>query len=357
MNSPGRFGWSMLSWTRAKRSEAPGLPVRKSVLILVLALLGLGLAGCGGGDQNVPDGAVAVVDGEEITKSDFDALMARAKTSYEQNKRAFPKVGTPEYKTLQNQAVQYLVQQEKYRQKADDLDIKIEDKEVNERLKQVKDQYFNGDERKYQANLKQQGLTEEQVRREIENQLISEKIYEKVTEGVKVDDAAITDYYNKHKSDYKVAASRDVRHILVAKKALADTIHSQLESGGNFAALAKQYSTDPGSKQNGGKLTVRKGETVPQFDKVAFELKKGQLSEPVKTQYGWHIIEALSDVKPPSTTALKDVKEQIRQQLLQEKRQKAITDWSKDTNDEFKDQITYQVGYAPPTTGTTTSSN
>lgn len=357
MNSQERFGWSMLSWTRAKRSEAPGFPVRKSILILVLALLGLGLAGCGGGDQNVPDGAVAVVDGEQISKSDFDALIARAKTSYEQNKRAFPKVGTPEYKTLQNQAVQYLVQQEKYRQKADDLDIKVEDKEVNERLKQVKDQYFNGDDRKYEANLKQQGLTQEQVRREIENQLISEKIYEKVTEGVKVTDDEISDYYGKNKKNYKVAASRDVRHILVAKKALADDIHSQLENGGNFAALAKKYSTDPGSKQNGGKLTVRKGETVPQFDKVAFELKKGQLSQPVKTQYGWHLIEALSDVKPPSTTALKDVKEQIRQQLLQEKRQKAITDWSKDTNNEFKDQITYQVGYAPPATGTTTSSN
>jgi peptidyl-prolyl cis-trans isomerase C len=103
-------------------------------------------------------------------------------------------------------------------------------------------------------------------------------------------------------------------------------------------------------------LTVRKGETVPEFDKVAFELKKNALSAPVKTQYGYHIIEALSDVKPPSQTPLKDVKEQIRQQLLQEKRQKAITDWSKDTNDEFKDKIAYQVGYAPPaTTGTTTT--
>jgi len=356
MNSPEQRGWSMLSWTRAKRSEAPEFPVRKISLIFVLALLGLGLAGCGGGDQNVPDGAVAVVDGQEIAKSDFDALMARAKTSYVQNKRPFPKAGTPEYRTLQNQAVQYLVQQEKYRQKADDLDIKVEDKEVNERLKQVKQQYFNGDDRKYLANLKQQGLTEEQVRREIENQLISEKIYEKVTEGTKVSDDEISAYYDKHKKDYKVAASRDVRHILVAKKALADSIHSQLASGGSFAALAKKYSTDPGSKQNGGKLTVRKGETVPQFDKVAFELKKGQLSQPVKTQYGWHLIEALGDVKPPSQTPLKDVKEQIRQQLLQEKRQKAIADWSKDTNNEFKDNVSYQVGYAPPaTTGTTSS--
>jgi foldase protein PrsA len=344
----------MLSWTRAKQPDAAPFPVRKTILILVLALLGLGLAGCGGGDENVPDGAVAVVDGEEISKSEFDALMTRAETSYEQNKRDFPKVGTPEYKTLQDQAVAYLVQQEKYRQKADDLDIEVSDKEVDERLKQVKQQYFGGNEQQFQQNLKQQGLTVEQVRNEIENQLISEKIYEKVTEGVKVTDAEISAYYAKNKKDYKVAESRDVRHILVAKKALADQLHSELEGGASFAALAKKHSTDPGSKQNGGKLTVRKGETVPQFDKVAFSLDKGELSAPVKTQYGWHIIEALSDIQPPKQTPLKDVKEQIRQQLLQEKRQKSISDWSKDINDEFDDQIAYQVGYAPPaTTGTT----
>lgn len=331
--------------------------VRKLALILIaLASLMLGLAGCGGDDQNVPDGAVAVVDGEEITKSEFDTLLGRAKTSYEQNKRPFPKVGTPEYKTVQNQAVQYLVQQEKYRQKAEDLDVEVTDKEVDDRLKQVKQQYFGGKEDEFQKNLKSQGLTVDQVRGEIESQLLSEKIYAKVTADVKVTDAEVEDYYNKNKADYKVASSRDVRHILVAKKGRADDLHSQLENGGNFAALAKKYSTDPGSKQNGGKLTVRKGETVPEFDKVAFELKKGELSAPVKTQYGYHIIEALSDVKAPSQTPLKDVKEQIRQQLLQERRQKAITDWSKETNDEFEDKIAYQVGYAPPaTTGNTTT--
>jgi len=323
--------------------------VRKpAFLIIALASLTLGLAGCGGDDQNVPDGAVAVVDGEQITKAEFDALINRAKTSYQQNKRPFPKPGTADYKTVQNQAVQYLVQQEKYRQKAEDLDVEVSDKEVDGRLKQVKQQYFQGKEAEFLKSLKSQGLTVDQVRQEIESQLLSEKIYAKVTSDVKVTDDEVEEYYNKHKADYKVAASRDVRHILVAKKALADDIHNKLENGANFAALAKKYSTDPGSKANGGKLTVRKGETVPEFDKVAFELKKNELSAPVKTQYGYHIIQALSDVKPPSQTPLKDVKEQIRQQLLQEKRQKAITDWSKETNDEFEDKIAYQVGYAPP---------
>jgi parvulin-like peptidyl-prolyl isomerase len=328
--------------------------MRKLVLLTALSLLGFGLVACGS-DENVPDDAVAVVGDEAVTKSEFDALMNRAKQSYKQSQRDFPKVGSQEYKTLQNQAVAYLVQQEKYRQKADDLDVEVTEKEIDDRLQQLKQQYFQGKEEAFQKNLKDQGLTEEQVRTEIEAQLLSEKLYAKVTEGVKVSDDEIEKYYEEHKSDYRVAASREVRHILVAKKARADDLRRQLQNGASFAALAKRHSTDPSSKQNGGKLTVRRGETVPPFDKAAFSLKKGQLSQPVKTQYGWHLIEALSDVKAPKQTPLKDVREQIRQQLLQEKRQQEISDWSKETNEEFEDEISYQVGYAPPaTTGATT---
>jgi parvulin-like peptidyl-prolyl isomerase len=332
--------------------------VRKAhVILLVVALLGLAAAGCGGGTRDVPDNSVAIVGGADITKAEFDALMDRARSAYKGQKREFPKVGTPEYKTLQNQAVQYLVQQEKYRQAAADMDIKIEEKEINARLEQVKKQYFGASQKEYEKNLKAQGLTDEQVRREVENQLISEKIYAKITEGVKVTDEDIQEHYEKNKKDYKVNASREVRHILVSGKPLADRLHGELQNGGNFAALAKRHSKDPGSKANGGKLTVRKGETVPPFDKAAFSLKKGELSTPIKTTYGWHIIEALSDVKPPTTTPLKDVKEQIRQQLLQERRQKAVSDWTKELNKDFDEKIAYQVGYAPPSTNQTTTAS
>lgn len=331
--------------------------MRRSQLILLVVALVAVAAGCGGGSKSVPDGSVAVVGSADITKAEFDALMERARSAYAQQKRDFPKQGTPEYKTLQNQAVQYLVQQEKYRQAAADMDIKIENKDVDARLAQVKKQYFGSSQKEYEKNLKRQGLTEEQVRREIENQLISEKIYEQVTEEVKVTDEDIQEHYDKNKKDYRVPASREVRHILVTSKSLADRLHAQVADGGNFAALAKRHSKDPGSKANGGKLTVRKGETVPPFDKAAFSLKKGELSQPVKTTYGWHIIEALSDVKPPSTTALKDVKEQIRQQLLQERRQKAVADWTKELNSDFDDKIAYQVGYEPPSTNQTTTAS
>jgi parvulin-like peptidyl-prolyl isomerase len=330
--------------------------MRTLALILSLFALGLGLSACGGGDKNVPDGSVAVVGNEEISKAEFDALMDRAKTAYTQQKRDFPKTGTPEYKSLQNQAVQYLVQQAKYREKAKDLDVKVTDKEVDARLKQVRQQYFGGSEAKYKKNLEQQHLTEADLRSQIENQLISEKIYDKVTTDVKVTDKEIADYYAAHKKDYKVAQSREVRHILVNKKALADSIRSQLVNGGSWNTLAKKYSKDPSSKDTGGKLTIRKGETVPEFDKTSFALKKNEISQPVKTQYGYHVIQAVGDIQAAKQTPLKDVKEQIRQQLLQEKRQKKIADWSQDLNKEFEHKISYQVGYSPPaTTGTTTA--
>jgi parvulin-like peptidyl-prolyl isomerase len=139
-----------------------------------------------------------------------------------------------------------------------------------------------------------------------------------------------------------------VRHILVAKKALADSLYAQLKSGANFAKLAKKYSKDPGSAANGGKLTITKGQTVPAFDKTAFGLKKGQLSTPIHTQYGYHIIEALSNVKAAQTTALSKVESSIRQQLEQQRKNEAMTKWVDTKKKSFcKSGIKYQVGYQP----------
>jgi parvulin-like peptidyl-prolyl isomerase len=327
----------------------------------LLVFAALAAAGCGGGDddESVPGDAIAVVDGNAIAKSEFDGLISQAKKSYKAQKRPFPKVGTAEYNVLKNQAVQFLVQRAQFEQKADELDVEVSDKQVEDRLKQIKKQYFAGNEKRYAQQLKQQGLTDEQVRRDIRAQLVQEGIFKKVTDDVKVTDKSIQDYYTKNKAQYGTPESRDVRHILVAKKALADQLYTQIKNGADFAKLAKKYSKDPGSKDQGGKLTVSRGQTVEPFDKTAFLLPKDSVSRPVKTQYGYHIIQALSDVKPAKTTPLKDVKASIKQQLLQTKKNEAMTKWVDSTKKEFADQTTYQVGFAPPktTSGSTASTN
>ena len=81
------------------------------------------------------------------------------------------------------------------------------------------------------------------MREDVSASVVQNKLYEKVTDGVTVSDADVTAYYKKNKQQYVQPESRDVRHILVKKKALADQLYAQLTGGANFAALAKKYST------------------------------------------------------------------------------------------------------------------
>lgn len=327
-------------------------------LLLLCALVSLAVAGCGGGSDEVPPDAVAVVDGTKIPKADYDGLLNQAKTSYKNQKREFPKAGSQEYQTLKNQAVQFLVQREQFEQEAKSLDVEITEKQVDERLEQIQKQYFGGDKKKYEKQLAEQGLTDAQVRKDIRAQIVSEKIFEQVARDVKVTDQQVTEYYEKNKAQYSQPESREVRHILVKTKAKADEMVRQLAGGADFGNLAKKNSEDTGSKANGGKLTISKGQTVAAFDKEAFRLKKNEISKPVKTEFGFHVIQALGDVKPAKVTPLKEVKESIRQQLLQTKKNEAMTAWVNELKQDYEDKISYAVGFNPPpaaTAGTTTA--
>jgi parvulin-like peptidyl-prolyl isomerase len=324
----------------------------KLTLLLGSIAAVLVLAACGGSD-NVPSGAVAKVGSDEITQAQFNVLIDQAKRSYKVQKRPFPKAGSTEYTTLQNQAIAYLVQRAEFAQEAEDLGITITQKQIDDRLKQIKKQYFGGSEKKYQEQLKTQGLTDAQILDDIKAQLVSEQIFKKVTADVKVTDADVQKYYGDHRSQYGTPEQRDIAHILVKNKALADRLYTQIQNGANFAALAKKYSQDPGSKNLGGKLTVSKGQTVAPFDQTAFLMKTGQVSHPVKTEFGYHIIKALGPIKAAKQTPFAQVKESIRQQLLQQKRNDAMTKWVDKVKKDFDGKVNYAAGYAPPTTAST----
>ena len=334
----------------------------------LIALIAVGLfaafvaAGCGSDKESVGANDVAVVDGTPITKEQFDQLIDRARDNYKKNKQDFPAAGTPQYVALRRQAMSFLVQREQFEQKAKDLGLTISDSDVEKQMQTIKSQYFQGRngkcdaacEKKYQAEIKKQGVTDEQVREDVRASVVQNKIYEKVTADVTVSDKEIADYYKKNKQNYIQPASRDVRHILVKKKALADALYQRAESGENFAALAKKYSTDPGTKKQGGKLPISKGRQVPEFDKAAFALKTGEISQPVKTSYGWHVIEALTGIKKEKVTPLSEVKPAIRQQLLQQDKTNAMKDWVAKAQKDFEKKTTYQVGYEPPASTTAT---
>ncbi len=316
-------------------------------LALGLAVFAVGCGSDDGGSDAVPSNSVAVVGDQSIPKSEFDDLITYAKRSYDAQKRPFPKVGTPEYVQLRDQAMRFLIQRTQFEVKADELDIDVSDEAVDKRIDQYVKERHQGDRKKFDAELKTQGLSPEQASDIIRANLVQEAIFNKVTKEVKVSDEGIKTYYDKNKAQYGTPETRQVRHVLVKKKALADDLYGQLKADGNWQAIAKKHSQDPASKNQGGKMTATKGQLVPEFEQTAFTIGDNGISKPVKTQYGWHIIQALGPVKKSQSTPFPQVKEAIRQQLLQENRNKEMEKWVTEMRKDLEGETTYQVGYKP----------
>jgi foldase protein PrsA len=336
--------------------------IHRNICLLLLALVAaLALAACGGGSSSadVPEGAIAVVGDKTVTKAQFDQLMEQQKKSAESNNQTWAAVGTPQYEAVKATVVQGLVEQAEWELEGEAMGIKVTDDEVEKELVALKKQYSLEDEDKYKAELARLGITDQQVRDQLRTQVLSNKIFEAVTKNVMVTDADIAAYYKQNATQYQQPASREVRHILVKTEALAQKLYNEIKAGADFAQLAQKYTQDKASKADGGKFTAFKGRTVAPFDEFVFSAKTGDLSKPIKTQFGWHVIEVLSAVKPATTTPLDQVKDSIKTTLLQQKQNAAMKTWIANLKTKYADDISYAPGYAPAasttdTVGTTT---
>lgn len=174
-------------------------------------------------------------------------------------------------------------------------DYKVTDKEVNAKLDEIKKQA--GDN--FQMVLQSNGFkTEEDLKRALKLNMLQEKA---AIAEIKVTDKELKEAYNNAKPEMKA------RHILVADEKTAKEVRAKLDKGEDFAKLAKQYSKDTGSAQKGGDLGwFGAGKMVPEFENAAYKLKKNEISEPVKSQYGYHIIQLLDKKEKESYDKMKD---------------------------------------------------
>jgi len=326
---------------------------------LLLASLALAATACGGGSDSVPSDAVAVVDGTEISKAQLAEQMEISKKGYARNKQQFPKAGTAEYQDVQSRNLALLVQFVQLQQAADDLGIEVSDETVDKLENKLIQTSFKGNRAKYEKALKEAGYTAEQYRQMAWLfPMLSSKIFQAVTKDVKATPVEVLGYYSANQSQFGTPESREVRHILIseknkdgsvdyaASKAKADDVYAQLKAGADFAALVKKYSADTASVPDGGKYVVERGKTVPEFEKTSFALKTHELSKPVKTQYGYHLIEALADTKP--ATPFEKVRPEVKAALLQQKRNEEIQKWVEDQKSAYDGKINYAAGYEPP---------
>ncbi len=329
------------------------------IFVPLVAALVLVVSACGS-SGDVPDSAVAVVNGTEITKAELDELVGRAKENSEAQNQEFPKAGTPEYQDIQKRYVAFLVQREQFEQEAEERDIEITEKDIDKEVDEFVKSRFAGKRAEFEKALKDQGFTMEAFRETIRTSVLSQKLFDEVTKEVEVPDAEIAAYYQQNQANYSKPESRDVRHILIAVKAKngqvdfakskveADQLYAELQDGADFAALAKEHSADTVSAREGGKYLAERGRSVPEFDKEAFELEQGAISEPVKTTYGYHIIQATSPIRKAESTPLNKVKASIKATLLQQKKTNFMTEWVEDLRSDKAGDVSYATGYEPP---------
>ncbi|MHB8059224.1 MAG: peptidylprolyl isomerase [Gaiellaceae bacterium] len=327
---------------------------RRVILTLLLALAAAtALVACGNAKQKeVPADAIAVVGGQPITIATLDSLMAQAQAQYKTAKQSFPAVGSKGYQTLKDKAVAYLVQRSAVVQQATKMGIKVTDAQVNAKVAEVIKTNFKGDQAKFQAELKKQLLTEEQLKARIRENLIDDAAYAALIKNVTVSQGEIKNYYNEHKSSYKKGESRAVSHILLKTKAQADNVYQQLKAGADFTKLAKKYSIDTNTKASGGKLgALEKKSLVKSFADVLFgTLKTGSISTPVKTTYGWHIIMPTGPIVKSHLQTLSEASATIQPSLLATAQKKAVSDWVAKAEKFAAANTSYAAGYKPTTT-------
>ena len=257
----------------------------KNRLLFVPVLLALvvSLAACGG-SQKVPANAVAVVNGTPITQAQFNDYFQQALSAAKlQGQTVSP--GTTEYDTLRAQTVAQLVEIAEVKQQMPKEGVTVTQADVNKFIANLVKTNYSGSQAKFQAALKKAGLTAKAAQEQVFVNLLATKIHDKVTSSAKVSTSDEMAYYKANMAQYAVAAAatRNVAHILVKTKAEANSIEQKLKNGASFAALAKKYSTDTSSAQNGGKLCIAQPTqsgscipTVPPFSKAAFALKTGR---------------------------------------------------------------------------------
>lgn len=299
-----------------KRDDKLNKKIRTS-LLLVFSMLAVSvlLSGCSflnTESAGTSDIVVAKVNGIEIKKDYFDEVFNIAKAQQEESNG--PEIWEQEVQgkkfidyakeTLLNNIINETILLEN----AADLGVTASEDQVDAQIDYIKKNFES--EEKFKEYLESQHVTEEFVRNNIRKSLIINNLSQELTKSVSVPEEELQAAYNEIKdSMYSVRAS----HILVEDYEEAKNILERAKAGEDFNKLAVEYSIDPSAKDNRGDLGYfSAGVMVPEFEAAAFALEPGEISDVVKTDYGYHIIK----VEDKKVLTFEEVKSQLEQQLL-----------------------------------------
>ena len=281
--------------------------LRIAIALALVAGLAFGTIGCS--DKDV----AAKVNGEVVKKSELDAQVAKLKEQYPNMFDGAD--GEGRLLDFKQRLLDNMINQVLIKQAAKDKGITVTEKEIDEKIDELKAGFES--EEQFVSVMQQSGMDIDTLREQIREQLINEQIVATLVEETKVSDAEIKEYYEGNTSNFAEQAAVHAAHILfdADDKATAEKVLAEVKTGGNFGALAKEYSKDAASAANGGDLGWPTSAYVPEFQAAAEKLLPGQISDLVQSQYGYHIIKLIEKRENRQKT-LDEVKSQIEQIIL-----------------------------------------
>ncbi len=339
--------------------------LRKSLwgFLMILAFSPIVL-GCGG--ESLAEDVAAEVGGVQITQAQLDEQVQ--KIQQQMGEQVPSEESDPEgYDTFRRQVLDYLVTLEIVTQKADEAGVEVTEAEVDEQLAKLKEPY-GGDQAKFEQAIAQQNLSLEQLRENLRQQGLITKMIEEVSKDIEVSDEEVATFYEEQKAELSVDETRRVSHILFSPENTQDDeaevteadwqaaleeaqqVRRQIVDGAAFAELAKQLSDDPGSKDEGGEVgVIERGALLPEFEDAVFGLPEGELSEPVRTPYGYHLIR-VEEIIPKHVPTLEEAREGLRAQIAAEDRRALWEEWLKQAKEELDVSVQEDLEYQPTTT-------
>ena len=293
-----------------------GKKLKRLILIGLAALISVNMVGCG-------NDTIAKINDVKISKDEYNKIASFLyATGYVQEDKN---------KGINNNILSFIIDNEVAYQDAQRENIKVEDKDVNEKYEDLKETLKSNSA--YKAKLDEVGVNDDFLKSQVKKDLIVSKYEENFMKNIKINDNEIKTYYDNHKDEFtkeEIRASQilistldDNNNVVNQEqkeklKDKAEDILEKLKNNEDFAILAKEYSDDKNSGKDGGDLGYfSKEDKNIDFTNPVFKLEKDQLSDIIETEYGYHIVK-VTDNKSVTKT-LEESKEDIKNKILNQK--------------------------------------
>lgn len=277
-----------------------------------------------------PETVVVTVNGEPITNAEITQEVDKRLEIMKERMPEGQEINQSQRDQIRMGVTDMLVQKEVLNQQMKKKNVTVSEEDVTEQIEKIAEAN-NQTLEQVKEEITQYGMTMEDLRSQVRPQVQMQKLAEAYMDDPEMTAEAKT-FYDENPSYFQVPEQVRASHVLIqvdpeateeekaAAKKEAEEVLAKAKAGEDFAALAKEYSDDPGSKDTGGEYTFGRGKMVKPFEDTAFALEPGQVSDLVETQFGYHIIK-LSEKTEAGTTSFEQAKERIVPYLLQQQMQ------------------------------------